>query len=161
MPTTLVGASVWEEELYEHLISHEANEQELLTEYQEAAESSPSLAFRYLAGLIIEDERRHHRIFRELASALKTDAELSAGQPAVPRFDQWGWPEADKIVELSVRLLARERADAEELHRLAGQLKEVKDTTMWQLLVKVMEMDTAKHVEILKFVKRHATKSAR
>lgn len=157
MPRTLVGASVWEEELYEHLISHEANEQELLAEYQEAAENLSSPAFRYLAELIVEDEGRHHRIFRELASALKTDAELSAGQPAVPRFDHWGWPETDKIVELSIRLLDREHTDAKELHRLAGQLKEVKDTTMWQLLVKMMEMDTAKHVEVLKFVKRHAT----
>ena len=28
-------------------------------------------------------------------------------------------------------------------------MKDVKDTTMWWLLVRLMEMDTAKHIEIL------------
>jgi hypothetical protein len=34
----------------------------------------------------------------------------------------------------------------------------MRDATMWQLLIKVMEMDTAKHIEILEFVKGHAQK---
>src|SRR5664280_2064692 len=72
--TKLVGASVWEEELYEFLTSHEQSEREVLDEYQEAATSSGSSAFRYLSALIVEDEIRHHRVFVELASALKTDA---------------------------------------------------------------------------------------
>src|SRR6266700_2229037 len=72
----LIGASVWERELYEHLTSHEDQERQLLVEYKEAADDSKSPAFQYLASLIIDDEIRHHRIFRELASALKTDAEF-------------------------------------------------------------------------------------
>jgi hypothetical protein len=157
MTTRLTGASVWENELYQHLASHEEGERDLLEEYQDAARSSQSQAFEYLASLIVEDEIRHHRVFRELASALKTDAEMRPEQPAVPRLDHWG-PDPARVVELSERLLERERADARELHHLAGQLKEVKDTTLWQLLVRLMEMDNEKHIEILDFAKRHARK---
>jgi rubrerythrin len=154
MATRLIGASVWEDELYQHLVSHEDNERSLLVEYQDAAQTSQSPAFQYLASLIVDDEMRHHRVFRDLASALKTDAEMRPEQPAVPRMDHWGADPA-RVKELTERLLERERSDAKELHRLAGELKEVKDTTLWQLLVRLMEMDTAKHVEILDFVKRH------
>ncbi len=153
----LIGASVWEVQLYEHLDSHEHRERGRLAQYQQAATDSESPAFRYLASLIIEDEIRHHRMFRDLAAALQAEAELRPDQPAVPRLEQWG---ADplRVVELSERLLAEERADAEELHRLCGELKELKDTTLWQLLVELMEMDTAKHIQILDFARRHASK---
>ena len=71
MATSLTGASVWEEELYQHLVSHEDNEANLLAEYQDAARTSQSPAFEYLASLVAEDEVRHHRLFGDLASALK------------------------------------------------------------------------------------------
>jgi len=156
--TKLVGASVWEEELYEFLTSHEQSEREVLDEYQEAATSSGSSAFRYLSALIVEDEIRHHRVFVELASALKTDAELRPEEPVVPRLDHWG-PDTAHVVRTTEELLERERADAKELRRLVSHLREVKDTTLWQLLVKLMEMDTAKHIEILEFVLQHARRT--
>jgi rubrerythrin len=157
MATKLVGASISEDELYQHLTSHEQVERGLLVEYQEAAARSQSPAFRYLVSLIVEDEIRHHRVFQDLASALRTDVEMRPEQPAVPRLDLWG-SDAAQIIDMTEQLLERERSDARELHRLARELKEVKDTTMWQLLVKLMEMDTAKHLEILEFVKHHAQK---
>jgi hypothetical protein len=160
MTTKLVGASVWEENLYEHLTSHEQNERDLLTEYQKAADESGSPAFTYLVGLIVEDEIRHHRVFRDLASALKTEAELRPEEPAVPRLGQLG-PNRQRVIELTEQLRDREEADAKQLRHLARELRDVKDTTLWELLVKLMEMDTAKHVEILDFVHSHARKSWR
>ena len=154
----LTGASSWEDALYVHLTTHEQNEKEMLTDYKAAAESSPSHAFRYLSALILEDEIRHHRAFRDLASALKTNVELSGEVPAVPNIGNWGG-DAASIVSLTETLLKRERADAKELRQLAAELKGFKQKSLWQLLIKLMEMDTAKHIEILKFVKRHASKS--
>ena len=153
----LVGASVWEEELYDHLTSHEAKEREILVKYQEAAAASRSVAFGYLASLIVDDEIRHHKVFRDLASALKSDAELRPEDPVIPRLDL-GKSDPQQVTELTERLLESERADAKELHRLAREMKDVKDTTMWWLLVKLMEMDTAKHIEILEFARRHTRK---
>jgi hypothetical protein len=157
--SNLVGASVWEEELYDHLTSHEEKEREILVKYQEAAAASKSAAFAYLASLIVDDEIRHHRIFRDLASALKSDAELRPEDPVIPRLDL-GKSDPQQVLELTERLLESERADAKDLHRLAGEMKDVKDTTMWWLLVRLMEMDTAKHIEILEFARRHTRNPA-
>jgi hypothetical protein len=108
--------------------------------------------------LIIEDENRHHRVLQDLASALRTDVELGRDEPAVPRLHHWGTDPAH-VVELTDRLLAREQADARNLHRLRRELHTVADTTMWPLLVELIEMDTAKHVKILDFVGRHARRA--
>jgi rubrerythrin len=153
-----LGASTWEAELYEHLTSHEAAEGAMLAEYREVAAASSSKAFRYLSDLIIEDEIRHHRIFRDLAAALKNDVEIDPEETAIPNIGDWGH-DAATVLRLTETLLANERNDAKELRRLVTHLKGLKQESLWQLLVKLMEMDTAKHIEILKFIKRSAGKS--
>lgn len=158
MSEQLVGASVWEQTLYEHLTSHEHDERELLVEYQQAATDSQSAAFRYLASLIVEDEARHHRLFRDMAESLRMDAEMRPGDPPVPRLGGWG-PDPHRVVELSERLATHEEMDLETLRRIRKDLDDVRDTTMWALLVKIMELDTMKHAEILNFVRRQAKKS--
>ena len=158
MQTQLVGASVWEQSLYDHLTGHENNEREMLLEYQQAATESGSPAFRYLAGLIVEDEIRHHRLLRELADSLKQDAEMKGGDPIVPRLGGWGH-DPHKVVEISDRLVEHEEQDLEVLRKLRREMDSVKDTTLWALLTKLMEYDTQKHMEILNFVRRHARKA--
>jgi hypothetical protein len=154
MPQKLSGASVWEEELYEHLTSHVENERDLLLAYQRASAESGSSAFGYLAALIVEDEIRHHRMFEDLAEALRSGAELRPVEPRVPRLDWSG--EGERILELAGRLIKQEERDARELRHLAKTMKDVKDTTLWRLIVRLMEMDTEKHLEILNFVRTHA-----
>jgi hypothetical protein len=152
---TLAGASIWESELFAYLSSHEENERGLLVEYQEAAAGAGSAAFSYLVDLIVEDEIRHHRLLRELTSALRSDVEMRTDEPAVPRPGDWG-PDAPRVAELTRRLLDREHEDARELRRLAGVLEELEDVTLWPLLVRLMQMDTDKHIAILEFVRRQA-----
>ena len=155
MTQALIGASMWEDDLYRHLSTHIAAEIDLLTAYKTAAEESKSLAFSYLANLIIEDEKRHHRVFEELSNALRSDVEMRPIEPAVPDMAGFG-DMPQKVVDLTDTLLAREEEDAAELRMLSRQLRDVRDTTLWQLLVKIMELDTEKHAEILSFVRKHA-----
>jgi rubrerythrin len=155
MTAKLIGASVWEEELYEYLTAHVANEHDLITSYQQAAIDSESPAFRYLAELIIEDEVRHHRMFTEIANALRSDAEFRPVEPRVPRLARLG-PDRQRVIELTDELLDQERRDSQELHRVAKRLRDVKETTLWHLLVRLMEADTDKHIRILEFIKEHA-----
>ncbi len=65
------------------------------------------------------------------------------------------------MVALTESLLERERSDAADLRRLSSRLDTLKDDTMWQLLVRLMEMDTAKHIAILEFVRANARRSIR
>jgi hypothetical protein len=39
---------------------------------------------------------------------------------------------------------------------LEHDLKDVKDTSLWELLVELMQHDTEKHLAILRFVQKHA-----
>ncbi len=52
-------------------------------------------------------------------------------------------------------LLENEERDIGELRRLERELRDVKDTTPWELLVEVMQRDAEKHIAILKFVRKH------
>jgi len=148
------GASVWSAGMIKLLRTHVEQERGLLEEYQHAAEETDSKALAYLVNLLIEDERRHHRLFIELARSLVSEAELSRAEPAVPRLD---FRRADQAALLDVtdRLLARERDDARELKRLRQDLNTMEDTTLWGLLVDIMRRDTDKHIAILKFARKH------
>jgi hypothetical protein len=102
----------------------------------------------------MEDERRHHRWFAELASSLEADASFSGAEPAVPTMD---FHRADRVAihDVTDRLLDHERADETELKRLQQQLRGVNGTTLWVLLVELMQRDTEKHIAVLTFVKKH------
>lgn len=154
MTASLSGASVWEDELYQLLQTHMEDEHDLVERYQALAWTSPSAAFRYVASLIVEDERRHHRFLSDLAQSLRAEAEMRPEAPLVPRVD---FRKADRaeIAAATDELLAHERADARHLREIGTTIEPLKDTSLWSLLVRVMEADTAKHIEILKFVKAH------
>src|SRR3546814_3934263 len=122
MSQTLVGASVIEQELYDHLTSHVADEVETLRAYQALAESTESQAFRFLAELILKDERRHHQMLEDLAETVKVSAELSMEPSPIPYLDLHKDREA--VLAATQALLAVEKADEKELKRLVAQLKD-------------------------------------
>jgi hypothetical protein len=126
----------------------------MLKDYVEAAEATDSKAFAYLVRMLINDEKRHHGTFESLAASIKTESELSGEEPEVPYLDL---ARADRawVRDLSEKLLRREKEDAAELKRLHNELREVKDTTLWDLLVNDMRRDTDRHIAILEFVLQH------
>jgi rubrerythrin len=149
------GPAVWERELWTHLTNHVQAERGLLEKYSAVADQSQSKALRYLVNLLIEDEIRHHRIFIELAKSLETEALLKGDEPIVP------YPDFDRanraaVLDNTEELLQNEEEDARELKRLQHELRDVKDVTLWSLLVDLMQRDTQKHIALLRFVKRHA-----
>ena len=126
----------------------------MLEEYRSAAEASSSKAFEYLVNLLIEDEMRHHRIFLELADSLETISLRPGADPQVPYLD-FNRTNKEAVLDLTETLLEKEQQDALELKRLQRELGDVKDTSIWGLLVDLMQRDTQKHIAILKFVKKH------
>ena len=155
-PTATYGWTAAETELFSHLAGHAAREGAILDEYVQAAAATQSKALAYLVEILMEDERRHHRWFAELASSLEADASFSGTEPAVPRMD---FHRADRIAVRGVtdRLLDHEKADEQELKRLQKELKDVSGTTLWGLLVELMQRDTDKHIAVLTFVRKHLT----
>ena len=152
----IVGASVWEQELYDYVSSHGAREGAMLAEYQQIAEDeSTSPAFRYLAEMILEDERRHHALFDDLATTIRQTAEFRDDDLPIPSLAGLR-RDRDRIADITERLLKSERDDSRALDGLRKKLKDVRDTTLWDLLIEIMQHDTDKHIKILRFVHDHA-----
>lgn len=151
--SSAAGPSASARELHRHLTSHVEIERGMLEEYRSAAEASSSKAFAYLVNLLIEDEIRHHRIFSELADSLETVSLRPGAEPQVPHLD-FNRTNKEAVLDLTEKLLEKEQQDALELKRLQRELRDVKDTSIWGLLVDLMERDTQKHIAILKFVKK-------
>jgi hypothetical protein len=157
MSTLIAGASVWEQEFFDHVSGHIATEGAILDEYQRLAEDpAGSPAFRYLADLILADERRHHQLFNDLAESIRKFAALQPDEEPIPSL-QGLKADRKRIMETTERLLKVERADAKELKFLARKLKEARVTTLWGLLIELMQDDTAKHIKILQFLRHRAT----
>ena len=164
MSTRLIGASVWEQELYDHFRSHIEHEDELIAAYGELAASTTMPGFGYLAKLILADEQRHHQVFADLAETLEVEAaELRADASPVPPISVRGLPEEERqrILALTDRFLAFERQDARDLEHLAKSLEPVRDTTLWHLLATLMRADTEKHIRILRFIRDRVRHAAR
>jgi ferritin-like protein len=154
MPATIPGASVWEQELYDNLAAHVEGEREILGEYERLVEEGDDSFFTYLAQIILADEVRHHQLFNDLAATVKAFAEFRTDDERVPPIPH-RVPNAPAIAEQTKRFLAIERQDLKELKSLSKRLSTVKDTTIWDLVVQLMTMDTEKHIRILEFIGEH------
>jgi hypothetical protein len=147
-----VDLSVSEQELFEHLLRHIENENELIDEYERlAADAGGHVS--YVLRLIVEDERRHHRLFEEWCNALRSAAEFRDVEPAVPWLSRT--PHPDVVAAAAKRFLAVERADKKDLDRLKKLVKDQRNVTLWDVLLDVMELDTRKHIALLRFIGRH------
>jgi hypothetical protein len=108
--TRITGASVWEQEIYDHVSGHIATERAILDEYQRLAEDPAGApAFRYLAGLVLADERRHHQLFNDLAESIRQVAELGLDDEPIPSL-QGLKADRERIMAATERLL-RSRAE--------------------------------------------------
>jgi hypothetical protein len=145
------GASVGERDIVEWITRHGREEGSLLERYERFADEASSPAARYLVNLIIEDERRHHRVLAEIADAIAWGS-LTDSTPAVPRLVAG---RADtELVEETKTMLASEKRDRAELRRLRRRLRSYSGT-IWPLLIDLMLLDTDKHTRILRFVVKH------
>jgi rubrerythrin len=154
----IAGASVWEQDIYDHLVSHGENEKDALITYDELARDTSSAAVAYLIGLILDDERRHHRLLNEMAETIRTSAELSGEPTPIPSLGRFG-SDKDAILAATEQLIGLEENDNRTLERLARELKDVRTTTMWELLLRLMQDDNAKHRRILAFIRDRVRES--
>ena len=135
------------------LETHGEREGTALASYERVAgESSAGGAVQYLVRLILEDERRHHRVFAEMANELKSFVSELDVEPRVPVMVDHPDPE---LLAETKRLLAFEKSDTKELRQLRKVLRHAPRSSLQPLLVDLMLHDTAKHISILEFIRDH------
>jgi hypothetical protein len=156
LAAALRSGSVWERELATHLEEHLAEEGRLIEAYEGFRDDAPDHV-RYLIDLVLEDEHRHHRLLDEMCNRICGDATLHERPESVPRIvDQHGATAGIELLETTARFLALEREDTRMLRRLAREFRPIRDTTLLELLVHLMQLDTEKHIHILEFIRKHA-----
>lgn len=140
------------EALSDYLGRHVRAEQGALDAYAAVLEGRPDDVASYLIGMILADEERHHEIFLELQNSLESRIQWRDIEPSVPPLDVER-ESAAALLETTEELLALEHEDAKELKALRKQWsREPGERQLWALLVETAELDTQKHIRILRFL---------
>lgn len=141
-----------DEALLRHLTEHLDSEQELIESYERLWMDAPEQP-RYLIGLILEDELRHHELLRDMANSLKRDIGWTGIESAVPSWVPGG-PQKERLLEETTRYLELERRDVSALKDLAKRSRQGRDPGVFSLLIELMRLDTKKHIAILTFIEK-------
>ena len=147
-------------ELIEMLRSHGQREGSALASYERLAEESDDEGLRYLVRLILDDEtRHHHQIDDMLNDELHPFRWYEESEQVVPTIKVRDDPALRAETE---RLLAFEHDDMKELRRLRKELRwshgNPQGDPLVPLLVDLMLHDTAKHIDILEFIRARTTR---
>ena len=136
------------------LTSHEAREEETLAGYRLLAESLPTAGLRYVARLILSDEQRHHQFFGDLSETVLAFEDLAARGMPIPPIHGEADPAARQSALHSLeQFITREEQERTDLERLAADLEASQGTTLWPLIVQIMQEDTERHIRLLEFMR--------
>lgn len=154
----MVDVDIWAQRLTHHLQDHMETEREALHSYAHLAEATQSDRVRFLINMIIDDQVRHHRTFRDMIHWIRAehsqrdDVEVQMGRGSLTAVGD----EREHLVEMTHQLLAMLREEDRDLDELETMVKEVADTAWWSALIEVMRLDAKKHVLILETVEKLA-----
>ena len=151
MPTPQEPDRDYEHRILAMLQTHGEREGAALSSYRRVAEDPDAgSAIQYLVQLILEDEERHHRVFEEMANAIRSFVWEVDVEPKVPAM---AVRSDDTLVHETERLLKFEKEDANELRVLRRAVKHGPKSSLHPLLVELMLHDTAKHIAILDHIR--------
>lgn len=148
--TKLIGASVLEQEAFEALVAHERDEADVIAAYETFARDTESDVVRFLIELIVEDERRHHRVIEQLANTIRAQATFEDVKPRIPYLDVRRHRD-QQLLAATRMFLDIERKDRRHLKDLTKSVEQSAGEVD-AFIVNLMRMDTERHIAILKFI---------
>jgi rubrerythrin len=149
--------SEWDVLALAHIDQHIATEAKAGTAYDALAEvDDPQI--KYLAALIAADERRHHQMLSDIARALRSEVSEQSDEGPLAKAAPLSPEQATALLKEAQKLLAIEKNDVGELKKLHREVHLAPNETIWPLLIEIMELDTEKHIRILKGIERHLTR---
>jgi hypothetical protein len=156
MTTTRIphDLSEFDRKLVDHLSEHVTSEREMIELYDALGQDDhPYVAF--IARLIGDDEARHHRLFTEWIETIAALAELREPEDGIPHVDYR--PVDLETIAMVERLIEFEENDLGEAKKLRQELKTVRTSTLWGVLIELVIADTKKHIRLLKFLRDRLT----
>src|SRR5581483_9504900 len=127
------------EKLFTQLESHERDEEETLKDYQAAASYAPDPGFRYLMGLVLEDEERHHKLSKAMADEVEQSLLWLRGNEPLPDIRAAG-EVRENLLRQTERFLRIEEDGDRHLAELHTQVKDM-HAGLLQLMVDIMRAD--------------------
>ncbi len=141
-------------EVIKLLSRHMEGEAQLLAEYAAVSGEYPNEFIRYIASMILDDERRHHKIIQGMINHLESGVDVDDGQHRIPFVTK---VHDQRELKDRVRTLQRfERRDAFALWRLRRKLGKLGDSTLLGPLVDSLSQDTRKHRRLLRSIRKLA-----
>jgi rubrerythrin len=131
--------------------SHAAHEERWLSRYREITKETSDPQIRFLLGLIVADEERHHEITARMISKLKDELTWTRSTGIPRRASETG--EKSRGLLASVEsFLDAERKAIREYGRLKKE-SQAQRRGVFALLYATMMHDSQKHMEILNFLR--------
>lgn len=152
----LVGATEGDQRLFDAFREHEHNEEAVIDAYRDFGHGTDSATVRYLIDLIVEDERKHHRLLIELANTIRAEVTTQERGKRVPYLDVHRSDRA--ILEATGRFLEIERKDRRQFKELVKEV-EHRGSDLDSFLVRLILDDTDRHIRILRFIERMVRRS--
>lgn len=139
------------EKLFAQLEAHEREEEIVLKDYEAAAKKAPDAGFRYLMGLVLEDEERHHRLSKAMADELEQSLNWLHGEHPLPAIQPTP-QQNEQLLRQTDHFLQIEMEGERQLSDLREQVKEL-HAGLLELIVDMMRTDTEKHIRVLKYIR--------
>jgi rubrerythrin len=139
--------------------SHATNEERWLLSYKEFAKEASDPLIRFLLGLVIADEERHHELTSRMIGKLKDELAWTRSEGSSRRPGERG-EEGKRMLALVDGFLKAEQQGIKEYERLKrtsqGLYRDV-----FTLLYTTMIHDSQKHIGILEFLRRKLKENQR
>jgi len=131
--------------------THADHEEQWLTSYQAIAKEASDPLIRFLLGLIVADEQRHHELTSRMITKLKDELAWTRAEGLTRRVYAKG-AQRTQLLSSIERFLEAERKGIKEYQRLKkasqGLYRDV-----FSLLYTTMIHDSHKHIGILEFLR--------
>jgi len=138
---------------------HADHEGQWLTSYQAVAKEASDPLIRFLLGLIVADEQRHHELTSRMITKLKDELAWTRAEGLTRRIYAKGEKRTELLSSIE-RFLEAERKGIKEYERLKkasqGLYRDV-----FTLLYTTMIHDSHKHIGILEFLRRKLRENGR
>jgi hypothetical protein len=125
--------------------AHVVSEADAIAAYRQLGLTSNDPLVVRLMRLLLDEEERHHQVFREMASCVRSDVTRGIG------YETPLYPTKREVLDALRGFVAQERKGAEQLRTLA-RCHGVLYGGLFGLLLDLMAMDSEKHASILRFV---------
>lgn len=141
------------EALLNQFEAHEREERTFIEGYRSIVDGHPNPLIKFLLGLIIADEEKHHGVVHAMASSLRSDLNWSDSATTLHNLGEISADEKQELLRLTGEFIAAEKQGIKETKALAKSSKGYYQGS-FALLLRTIIHDSEKHLMILEFIEK-------